>query len=114
MVLILSIAAEQPRVAARTASKDAQHVMTDHPTEPPMPRQSNSTTGRSSSMNIDRLLAAALLAVAIGAPIAGFGSDVKGQPMTSSEVRVPFLHSFPIGPLTAKTSWLRSSAPMNG
>jgi MFS family permease len=53
-------------------------------------------------MNTSKLLRAAVLAAAIGAPIAGFISDVKGQPMTSSGVRVPFLHSFPIGPLTGQ------------
>jgi thiol-disulfide isomerase/thioredoxin len=57
---------------------------------------------RSFSMNTSKLLRAAVLAAAIGAPIAGFISDVKGQPMTSSGVRVPFLHSFPIGPLTGQ------------
>ena len=50
-------------------------------------------------MNTNKLLAAAVLAAAIGAPIAGFISDMKGQPMTSTGVRVPFLHGFPIGPI---------------
>ena len=49
-------------------------------------------------MSTKKLLAAAVLTAAIGAPIAGFISDLKGQPMTSTGVRVPFLHSFPIGP----------------
>ena len=49
-------------------------------------------------MKTNKLLAAAVLAAAIGAPIAGFLGDTKGQPMTSSGVRVPFLHGFPIGP----------------
>ena len=53
-------------------------------------------------MNTNKLIAAAVLAAAIGATIAGSISDVKGQPMTSSGVRVPFLHSFPIGPLTSQ------------
>ena len=41
-------------------------------------------------MTTNRLLAAAVLSAAIGAPIAGFISDLKGQPMTSTGVRVPF------------------------
>ena len=41
---------------------------------------------------------AAVLAASIGAPIAGFVGDSKGQSMTSTGVRVPFLHGFPIGP----------------
>ena len=49
-------------------------------------------------MNMNKLLVAAVLAAAIGAPIAGFVSEMKGQPMTSTGVRVPFLHGFPIGP----------------
>jgi thiol-disulfide isomerase/thioredoxin len=43
-------------------------------------------------MNTNKLLVAAMLAIAIGAPIAGFFGDTKGQPMTSTSVRVPFLH----------------------
>ncbi len=49
-------------------------------------------------MNTNKLLVAAVLAGAIGAPIAGFLGDSKGQPMTSSGVRVPFLHGFPTRP----------------
>jgi thiol-disulfide isomerase/thioredoxin len=49
-------------------------------------------------MNTNKLLVAAVLAAAIGAPIAGFFGDTKGQSMTSTGVRVPFLHGFPIGP----------------
>ena len=52
-------------------------------------------------MNTNRLLAA-VLSAAIGAPIAGFISDLKGQPMTSTGVRVPFLHSLPIGPIAGQ------------
>jgi thiol-disulfide isomerase/thioredoxin len=48
-------------------------------------------------MNTNKLLVGAVLAVAIGAPIAGFFADSKGQPMTSTSVRVPFLHGFQIG-----------------
>jgi thiol-disulfide isomerase/thioredoxin len=46
-------------------------------------------------MNISKLLAAAVLVAAIGAPIAGFVGETKGQ---SGGVRVPFLHGFSIGP----------------
>jgi thiol-disulfide isomerase/thioredoxin len=45
-------------------------------------------------MKTDRLLVATVLAIAIGAPIAGFLGDMNGQPMTSTGVRVPFLHGF--------------------
>ena len=48
-------------------------------------------------MKTNKLLVAAVLATAIGAPIAGFVGEMKGQPMTSTGVRVPFLHGFPIG-----------------
>jgi hypothetical protein len=47
-------------------------------------------------MNTNKFLVAAALAVAVGAPIAGFVGDTQGQPMTSTGVRVPFLHGFPI------------------
>jgi thiol-disulfide isomerase/thioredoxin len=53
-------------------------------------------------MNTNKLLATAVLAAAIGAPIAGFVSDLKGQPMTSTGVRAPFLHGFPIGPFAGQ------------
>jgi thiol-disulfide isomerase/thioredoxin len=70
-------------------------------------------------MNINKLLVAAILAAAIGAPIAGFVSEMRGQPMTSTGVRVPFLHGFPIGPsagqnalasLDGANEWLNSPA----
>ena len=48
-------------------------------------------------MKTNKLLVAAILAVAIGAPIAGFVGDMKGQPMTFAEIRVPFLHGFSAG-----------------
>jgi thiol-disulfide isomerase/thioredoxin len=48
-------------------------------------------------MKTNKLLVAAVLAAAIGAPIAGFLGDTKGQSMTSTGVRVPFLHGFPLG-----------------
>ncbi len=49
-------------------------------------------------MNANKLLGAAVLATAIGAPIAVVAEDMKvTQPMTSTGVRVPFLHGFPSG-----------------
>jgi hypothetical protein len=48
-------------------------------------------------MKTNKLLAAAILAAAIGAPIAGFVGEMKGQPMTFAEIRVPFLHGFSAG-----------------
>ena len=49
-------------------------------------------------MNINKLLVAAVLVTAIGAPIAVVIGDMKvTQPMTSTGVRVPFLHGFPSG-----------------
>jgi thiol-disulfide isomerase/thioredoxin len=71
-------------------------------------------------MNTKKLFAAAVLAAAIGAPIAGFISDLKGLPMTSTGVRAPFLHGFPIGQFSNQTElaslaraneWL-NSAPL--
>jgi thiol-disulfide isomerase/thioredoxin len=47
-------------------------------------------------MTTNKLLAGAVLALAVGAPIAAFVTGKEGQPMTSTAVRVPFLHSFPI------------------
>ena len=46
-------------------------------------------------MKMNKLLVAAVLVTAIGAPIAGFVEEMKGQSMTSTGVRVPFLHGFP-------------------
>ena len=54
-------------------------------------------------MTTNKLLVAAVLATAVGAPIAGFVGDMKGQPMTSTGVQVPFLHGFPIGPTGSQT-----------
>ena len=49
-------------------------------------------------MKTSKLLVAAVLAVAIGAPIAGFVGDMSvSQPTTSTGVRVPFLHGLPTG-----------------
>ena len=54
-------------------------------------------------MKTKKLLVAAVLAIAIGAPIAGFVLDIKGQSMTSTGVRVPFLHGFPTGQVGSQT-----------
>ena len=48
-------------------------------------------------MKTNKLVVAAVLAIAIGAPIASFIGEMKGQPMTSPGVRVPFLHGLPTG-----------------
>jgi hypothetical protein len=59
-------------------------------------------------MKTNGLLVAAVLAAAIGAPIAGFvGEMYAPQPMTSTGVRAPFLHGLPAAtsPLRAGRSW---------
>src|SRR5918997_2921325 len=49
-------------------------------------------------MNTSKLLIAAVLATAVGAPIAVVLGDMKvTQPTTSAAIRVPFLHGFPSG-----------------
>jgi thiol-disulfide isomerase/thioredoxin len=53
-------------------------------------------------MKTNKLVIAAILAIAIGAPIAGFVVEMKGQSMTSTGVRVPFLHGFPTGPIAGQ------------
>ena len=65
-------------------------------------------------MQMNRLLVGAVLAIAIGAPIAAFVQEKNEQPMTSTGVPVPFLHGFPLAQAAVKPSWLRSSARMNG
>ena len=51
-------------------------------------------------MKTNRLLAATVLATAIGAPIAGFVGDMSmSQPVTSTGIRLPFLHGFPTAPM---------------
>src|SRR5262245_17758672 len=50
-----------------------------------------------------RLLIAAVLAMAIGAPIASFIGTMEGQPVTSPGVRVPFLHGLPTGEIAAQS-----------
>jgi thiol-disulfide isomerase/thioredoxin len=48
-------------------------------------------------MKTNALLVAAVLAIAIGAPITGFVGEMRGQSMTLAEMRVPFLHGFSVG-----------------
>lgn len=54
-------------------------------------------------MKTNKLILAAVLAAAIGAPIAGVIGGLKEQPMTSTGVRVPFLHGFPLGQFSSQT-----------
>jgi thiol-disulfide isomerase/thioredoxin len=58
-------------------------------------------------MKTNKLLVAAVLATAIGAPITGFVGKMKAQSMTSPGIRVPFLHGWPTGQ-TADQSELAS------
>jgi hypothetical protein len=52
-------------------------------------------------MKSGRLLVTAVLAIAIGAPIAGLVGDINmAQTVTSTGVRVPFLHGLLTAPLT--------------
>ena len=53
-------------------------------------------------MNARRLLIVAVLAIAIGAPVAGFVWEMRGQSMTSP-VRVPFLHGLPNGAIGSQS-----------
>ena len=58
-------------------------------------------------MKINKLLVAAVLAIAIGAPIAAFVGDMNmPQPMTSTGARVSFLHGFPTAPNQAELASL--------
>jgi thiol-disulfide isomerase/thioredoxin len=55
-------------------------------------------------MKSSKLLVSAVLAIAVGAPIAGFLGDVNmAEPMTSTGIRVPFLHGFPTGQSASQT-----------
>ena len=56
-------------------------------------------------MQTSKLLVAAVLAIAIGAPIAGFLGDRNvAQPITSPGMRVPFLHGSPTGPVAGQSA----------
>ena len=54
-------------------------------------------------MKTNKFLVAAVLATAIGAPIAGFLGEMKGQPMTSTGLWIPFLHGLPTGQTASQT-----------
>jgi thiol-disulfide isomerase/thioredoxin len=55
-------------------------------------------------MKTNKLLVSAVLATAIGAPIAGFVVDVNvAQPVTSTDIQVPFLHGFPTSQTAGQT-----------
>jgi len=55
-------------------------------------------------MKASKLLVAAVLATAIGAPIAGFvGYASVAQPMTSTGARLPFLHGPPTGQIAGQS-----------
>jgi len=55
-------------------------------------------------MKTSKLLVAAVLATAIGAPIVGFLGDVNvAQPTTSTGLRVPFLHGFSGGQIAGQS-----------
>ena len=55
-------------------------------------------------MKTSNFLVAAVLAIAIGAPIAGFVGDANvAQPMTSTAVRLPFLHGPPTGQIAGQS-----------
>ena len=54
-------------------------------------------------MKTNKLLVAAVLAIAIGASIAGFVGDMNGQPMTSTGLRVQFLHGLPTGQIAGQS-----------
>jgi thiol-disulfide isomerase/thioredoxin len=56
-------------------------------------------------MKTNKLLVAAVLGIAIGAPIAGFVGDMNvAQPTTSTGVRVPFLHGLPTGQIADQSA----------
>ncbi len=55
-------------------------------------------------MNTNWLLAAAVLATAIGAPVRTVAGDMEmAQPTASTGVRVPFLHGLPSGEIRGRS-----------
>src|SRR5262245_19909126 len=54
-------------------------------------------------MKTNKLLVAAIFAMAIAAPIAGLVVDLKGQPTVPTTVRLPFLHGLPTSPLAGQS-----------
>src|SRR5882724_4237034 len=74
----------------------------------PVTRGTSIVVRRHASMKTRKLLLAAVVATAIGAPIAAFVGDIDGvKPMTFTEVDVPFLQGLSIGQ-TAGQSGLAS------
>ena len=65
-------------------------------------------------MKTHKLLVAAVLATAIGAPIAGVVGEMNGQPMTSTGVGFRSFTGSPLARLPVKPSWLLLSARTNG
>jgi hypothetical protein len=66
-------------------------------------------------MQTNKLLVVAVLAIAIGAPIAGFVGDSKmPQPTTSPGVGLPFLHGYPTVRPGVDPNWLLSSVRTSG
>ena len=62
-------------------------------------------------MSTNKLLVAAVLAIAIGAPIAGLVGDTNvPQSTTSTGERLPFLHGFPTGQIASQTELASLSA----
>ena len=53
-------------------------------------------------MKINKLLIAAVVAIAVGTLIAGLIGDLKGQSMTSAGARVPFLHGWRIAQIFSR------------
>jgi thiol-disulfide isomerase/thioredoxin len=65
-------------------------------------------------MNRRKFLAATALGAAVGAPIAGFLGETKGDPTTIASVRVPFLHGFSGGQAAGELASLeRADAWLN-
>jgi thiol-disulfide isomerase/thioredoxin len=54
-------------------------------------------------MKTSTLLVAAVLVIAVGAPIATFVGDLKGQSMTSTGTRLPFLHGYPTSQIAGQS-----------
>src|SRR5262245_28525584 len=67
-------------------------------------------------MSVNKLLVTAVLAMALGAAVVGLVGEMKGPPMTSPGVRVPFLHGPSSGQFEGQselTSLERASAWLN-
>src|SRR5256885_968909 len=72
-------------------------------------------------MQINKLLIAVVLPIAIGAPIAGFfGEKSVSQPATSQGVQLPFLHGYQTAPVSGQAAlasldradeWINSPPP---